>query len=93
MPTDMDKINDLTKSYLPTISVVGIIGAICAVTWFAAVYSTRLETAESRIKSIEDKIATMPTRQEFTDLKNTMTTGFDKMDSKMSQIMTSLKIR
>lgn len=89
----MDKINDLTKSYLPTISVVGIIGAICAITWFAAVYSTRLENTEVRLKSVEEKVATLPTRTEFTDLKTEMGKRFDNIDNKITQIMTSLKSR
>lgn len=76
---------DATQLYLPILSVVGMVGMLGTVIWFAAVLSTKVKIQGSELEEIRRQMKDVPSRLEYNALKESMERIEGKIDKFLTQ--------
>lgn len=63
---------DITKQYIPILTVIGFLTSFATIIWFASSYATRITINEKDIVTLQEQIRTVPTRDEFNSLKDSI---------------------
>ncbi|HLB57773.1 MAG TPA: hypothetical protein VJL60_03055 [Gammaproteobacteria bacterium] len=66
----MEKLADLSKTYLPTVAVTGIVLSLVTGTFYFGKLDERICQLEKRTEKLEEMMIDIPTRREFDQIGN-----------------------